>query len=198
MTRTILLFAPEGPFADELRRELERLGHAVTRVHDAEAGLREAERHGPDLVLVTIELPGTSGYLVCNKLKKSPATKDTPVLLLSSESSEETFEQHRKLRTRADDYVHTPIPWQALLARMAPYLGPTAPAPRAARPVRAAPASPAPPVPAAGDRAPGSDDGESVEAALARTLLLAAEAKQWDVVRQVTSELEARRLRSAR
>lgn len=75
MTRTILLFAPEGPFADELRRELERLGHAVTRVHDAEAGLREAERHGPDLVLVGTGLPGTSGYWVCNRLESSPATQ---------------------------------------------------------------------------------------------------------------------------
>ena len=34
---------------------------------------------------------------------------------MSSESSEETFEQHRKLRTRAEDYVHKPIAFGELL-----------------------------------------------------------------------------------
>jgi len=28
---------------------------------------------------------------------------------MSSESTEETFEQHRRLRTRAGDYLHKPI-----------------------------------------------------------------------------------------
>ena len=50
-----------------------------------------------------------NGFPVCNKLKKDPALKDVPLIIMSSESSEETFEQHRKLRTRADDYVHKPI-----------------------------------------------------------------------------------------
>ena len=37
---------------------------------------------------------------------------------MSSESSDETFEQHRKLRTRAEDYVHKPIAFGDLLARI--------------------------------------------------------------------------------
>ena len=41
--------------------------------------------------------------------------KHVPLIIMSSESSDETFEQHRKLRTRAEDYVHKPIAFGELL-----------------------------------------------------------------------------------
>ena len=56
-----------------------------------------------------------NGFSVCNKLKKDPALKEVPLIIMSSESSDETFEQHRKLRTRAEDYVHKPIAFGELL-----------------------------------------------------------------------------------
>ena len=61
-----------------------------------------------------------NGFSVCNKLKKDPQLKDVPLIIMSSESSDETFEQHRKLRTRAEDYVHKPIAWHDLLAHIQP------------------------------------------------------------------------------
>ena len=71
-----------------------------------------------------------NGFSVCNKLKKDPALKDVPLIIMSSESSDETFEQHRKLRTRAEDYVHKPIAFGELLEHIRPYVpleGPSTP-----------------------------------------------------------------------
>jgi DNA-binding response OmpR family regulator len=73
----------------------------------------------PDLILLSIELPRMNGFSVCNKLKKDPALKDVPLIIMSSESSDDTFEQHRKLRTRAEDYVHKPIAFGELLSTCA-------------------------------------------------------------------------------
>jgi chromosome segregation ATPase len=56
-----------------------------------------------------------NGFSVCNKLKKDANLKDVPLIIMSSESSDETFEQHKKLRTRAEDYVHKPIAFGELL-----------------------------------------------------------------------------------
>src|SRR5207253_3099621 len=53
-----------------------------------------------------------------NKLKKDLQLKDVPLIIISSESSQETFEQHKKLRTRAEDYVHKPIAFGELLQHM--------------------------------------------------------------------------------
>ena len=39
-------------------------------------------------------------------------------MILSSEATDETFEQHKKLRTRAEDYLHKPIGFEDLLTRV--------------------------------------------------------------------------------
>src|SRR6516164_9196111 len=82
---------------------------------DGNAGLAQATSDHPDLILLSIELPRMNGFSVCNKLKKDPNLKDVPLIIMSSESSDETFEQHKKLRTRAEDYVHKPVAFGELL-----------------------------------------------------------------------------------
>src|SRR5690606_36976063 len=71
------------------------------------------------LILLTIELPQMNGFLVCKKLKKNPETQTIPVVILSSEATEEIFEQHRKLRTRAEEYLRKPIDPDVLIERVA-------------------------------------------------------------------------------
>jgi CheY-like chemotaxis protein/chromosome segregation ATPase len=115
MPTKVLVFESDPAFAGELRNELGKLGCATTVVDDGNVGLQQAATDRPDLVLLSIELPRMNGFSVCNKLKKDPNLKDVPLIIMSSESSDETFEQHKKLRTRAEDYVHKPIAFGELL-----------------------------------------------------------------------------------
>src|SRR5258706_12098498 len=115
MATKVLVFESDPACAGELRTELGRLGLVAEVVDDGYAGLMAAASDKPDLILLSIELRRMNGFSVCNKLKKDPALKDVPLIIMSSESSEETFEQHRKLRTRAEDYVHKPIAFGELL-----------------------------------------------------------------------------------
>ncbi len=111
----VLVFESDASFAGELRNELGKLGCVTSIVDDGNAGLQAASADRPDLILLSIELPRMNGFSVCNKLKKDLKLKDVPLIIMSSESSDETFEQHRKLRTRAEDYVHKPIAFGELL-----------------------------------------------------------------------------------
>jgi CheY-like chemotaxis protein len=122
MPTKVLVFESDPAFAGELRTELGRLGLVAQVVDDGNAGLMAAASDRPDLILLSIELPRMNGFSVCNKLKKDPALKDVPLIIMSSESSDDTFEQHRKLRTRAEDYVHKPIAFGELLEHMRPYV----------------------------------------------------------------------------
>jgi CheY-like chemotaxis protein len=122
MPLKVLVFESDPSFAGELRSELSQLGLEVRIVDDGNAGLIAAASERPDLILLSIELPRMNGFSVCNKLKKDPALKDVPLIIMSSESSDETFEQHKKLRTRAEDYVHKPIAFGELLEHMRPYV----------------------------------------------------------------------------
>ncbi|HEY1534448.1 MAG TPA: response regulator, partial [Polyangiaceae bacterium] len=118
----ILVFESDAGFAEQLRVGFAALGCETTVVDDANLGLQAASREKPDLILLSIELPRMNGFSVCNKLKRDAALKDVPLIIMSSESTEETFEQHRRLRTRAEDYVHKPIGFDNLLTRIQPFV----------------------------------------------------------------------------
>ena len=122
MSTKVLVFESDAAFAGELRSELEKLGCATLVVDDGNVGLQQAAAEKPDLILLSIELPRMNGFSVCNKLKKDASLKDVPLIIMSSESSEETFEQHKKLRTRAEDYVHKPIAFGELLLHIQPFV----------------------------------------------------------------------------
>src|SRR3954452_24615843 len=115
MSTKVLVFESDAAFASELRNELGKLGCQTAVVDDGNVGLQQAATDRPDLILLSIELPRMNGFSVCNKLKKDPSLKDVPLIIMSSESSDETFEQHRKLRTRAEDSVQKPIACGELL-----------------------------------------------------------------------------------
>src|SRR5262245_60524113 len=51
---------------------------------DGTAALRSVEKSPPDLVLLDIVMPGLDGYEVCRQLRESEATRDVPVIFLSS------------------------------------------------------------------------------------------------------------------
>src|SRR5579862_2016919 len=128
MPTKVLVFESDIVFAGELRSELGSLGCTTTVVDDGNVGLQQAAIDKPDLILLSIELPRMNGFSVCNKLKKDATLKDVPLIIMSTESSEETFEQHKKLRTRAEDYVHKPISFAELLEHVQAFVAIGAPA----------------------------------------------------------------------
>jgi CheY-like chemotaxis protein len=118
MPTKVLVFESDSAFAEELRTELDAFGCSTLVVDDGNVGLQQAAAERPDLILLSIELPRMNGFSVCNKLKKDPSLKDVPLIIMSTESSDETFDQHKKLRTRAEDYVHKPFAFSDLLERI--------------------------------------------------------------------------------
>jgi CheY-like chemotaxis protein len=114
----VLVFESDASFATELESGLSQLGCETTLVDDANTGLQAAASTKPDLILLSIELPRMNGFSVCNKLKRDPSLKSVPLIIMSSDSTEETFEQHRRLRTRAEDYIHKPIAFGDLISRI--------------------------------------------------------------------------------
>lgn len=118
MSQRILVFESDSDFASSVKSSFERLGAHVDVAGDGPSGLELAQGHKPDLILLSIELPGMNGFLVCKKIKKTAELESVPLVILSSEVDEETFEQHKKLRMRADEYIRKPIAFAELLERV--------------------------------------------------------------------------------
>lgn len=86
-------------------------GYTVFSAQDGEAGLQAALEHKPDLIIVERRLPRLSGLEVLEALQKKGS--DTPLILMTSESSEQAIT--RALRLGVRDYIVKPLSGQAIL-----------------------------------------------------------------------------------
>lgn len=119
MTR-VMVVESDADFAQQMRGALQQRwpGTAVQITADGQSALQSAAADPPDLILLCVDLPKVSGFLICNKLKKNPQLKDIPLVITSSDATQEIFEQHSKLRTRAEEYLIKPFEIEDLLAKI--------------------------------------------------------------------------------
>ena len=133
MSKRILLIDSDETFARSLKSALEERGLAVLVASNSEQGMSLAKSEGPDLIVVCVEAQPTNGYMLCTRLKKDEQLKLVPVILTSANATPESFEKHKKLKTRAEEYLIKPFEPEALLHRIGSLLRidipPAAPAP---------------------------------------------------------------------
>ncbi len=79
----------------------------VSSTADAQAAMHTFVEIQPDIVLVDVELPGTSGYQICEMIKQDEVTKDIPVLLLVG--SFVPFDHDEAERVGADGFMTKPF-----------------------------------------------------------------------------------------
>src|SRR5262249_22166428 len=116
--RTVLIIDSDEAFGRRLAEILRPYGFRAELTGDGNQGLAMAKDLVPQLILLAVELPKMSGYSICNKLKKSSDLKDIPLVIMSSEATPETFEQHKKLKTRAEEYLIKPCAPAELLGKV--------------------------------------------------------------------------------
>jgi len=75
-----------------------------------------AQAPQPDLILLDVEMPGATGFEICQLLKEDPATAHIPVIFLTGRV--EPAEQIEGLDVGAVDYLTKPINAKLLLARV--------------------------------------------------------------------------------
>ncbi len=128
----VLLIESDQALAASLTQQFRAAGVEVSLTDDGNEAIRLARDEQPKLIVLCVELSRGSGYSVCNKLKKDPALAAIPLILTSSQATDETFEQHKKLRTRAEAYLKKPYPPAQLMKIAGEYVSlSSAPAPAA-------------------------------------------------------------------
>jgi DNA-binding response OmpR family regulator len=92
---------------------LSQAGFLVVKATDGPAAVRQFEAEKPDLVVLDINMPGASGFSVCEAIRARSAV---PVMMLTARSGEEDLV--RSLELGADDYLTKPFSPRTLLARI--------------------------------------------------------------------------------
>ena len=114
--------APSVLIADDnadLRGYLARLLGSRYHVRVAQDGadvLRLAEASTPDLIVADVMMPNVNGFEALERLRMSPRTAKTPIVLLSARAGEEASSE--AFARGADDYVVKPFIAADLIARI--------------------------------------------------------------------------------
>lgn len=111
--KQVLVVEDDVKTADIVKAYLEKVGYKVIAVHDGQEGLSAARYHAPDLIVLDLLLPGTSGLDVCTTLRSELSV---PIIMLTALSTEQ--DKLNGLDLGADDYMTKPFSPRELVARV--------------------------------------------------------------------------------
>jgi two-component system phosphate regulon response regulator PhoB len=103
----ILLIENDPDIRHLIAYKLGKGGLEVIEADDGIAGLREARRNPPDLIIVDARLPNVSGLDICRELRSGPATAAVPIIMLTARGRPHDLEQ--AFAAGATDYLTMPL-----------------------------------------------------------------------------------------
>ncbi|MDP9360106.1 MAG: response regulator transcription factor [Acidobacteriota bacterium] len=116
----IALIEDDADIAFTIRLNLERENYRVAHYSDGHEGLVAVQGGGFDFVILDLNLPDLDGLTICRELRREPATKAIPILMLTARGSER--DRVTGLELGADDYLVKPFSIRELAARVAAIL----------------------------------------------------------------------------
>ena len=112
----VLVVEDEAPLVTLLRYNLEKQGFRVDEAGDGTEAMAKITESPPDLLLLDWMLPTLSGIELCRQIRRRPATRSLPVIMLTARAEDQ--DAVRGLETGADDYITKPFSPEALIARI--------------------------------------------------------------------------------
>ena len=89
MGKTILTVDDSKTMRDMLRATLASAGYHVTQAENGQDGLDKLEAGHADLIITDVNMPVMDGIVFTERLRERPPTLSTPILILTTESSDE-------------------------------------------------------------------------------------------------------------
>ncbi|HEV7242945.1 MAG TPA: response regulator [Thermoanaerobaculia bacterium] len=83
-SRRILVIDDDVTIHELLDEDFTSIGYTVHKAFSGEDGLRAAEEHSPDVIILDLMMPGMSGFEVAGALKQNPRTANIPIVVLTS------------------------------------------------------------------------------------------------------------------
>jgi two-component system phosphate regulon response regulator PhoB len=116
MERRVVIIEDERDVARLLEFNLQQAGFTVQVAGTGGEGLATMRASLPDVVVLDLMLPDTSGYEVCKEIRLDPTLGDTGVLMLTAKGEAE--DRILGLEVGADDYVVKPFVVREVVLRV--------------------------------------------------------------------------------
>lgn len=105
--KRILLIDDDEVFRMSTVRMLQSKGYEMLECDSGAKGLQLARQEKPDLVLLDLSMPGTSGHQVWTQIRRDPDLKAITVLIVTANDRDSDTFFGESLS--ADDYVKKPL-----------------------------------------------------------------------------------------
>jgi len=103
-----------------VHRVLSAEGYTLLEAVDGPAGVRAAEEHVPDLILLDINLPQLDGYEVTSRIKQNPHLRHIPIVAMTANVMQ--GDREKSLGAGCDGYIQKPIDIDLLPEQIAKFL----------------------------------------------------------------------------
>jgi two-component system alkaline phosphatase synthesis response regulator PhoP len=110
----ILIVDDEEQMVKGLAASFAAEGFSVATASHGDTAVNMVLKENPDLILLDVMLPGTSGVDVCRELRRKGI--ETPIIMLTARGAE--IDRVLGLEIGADDYVTKPFSLRELVARV--------------------------------------------------------------------------------
>lgn len=129
MSKTVLIVESDANLSHAMRDALSERGFVVKESTDGKGCQETMRRERPSALVLAVDLSaGQNGYIICGKLKKDDEIRSIPVVIVGNPDG---FANHKKLKTRADDYLAKPFNGEAIVDRVGALVGYPDPPPQA-------------------------------------------------------------------
>lgn len=120
MNHKILVIDPDVDYATMIEQAFPEAQIFVAEAENQALALLSTEL--PSVIVLALELSGSSGFSLCRKIRKHARWREIPLIMISSEASPETFEKHKLLKDHANEYLIKPFGSDEISEMIQPYL----------------------------------------------------------------------------
>ena len=115
-TIKILVGETDGDFVKQLKMRLQGKDYEIITREDGQAVIDKVHEDKPDLIIMNVSLPITSGYRVCTNLKHDFKYKKIPIILLGAKDSWKDRSYAKTIG--AEDFLAKPLDYNDLIKRI--------------------------------------------------------------------------------
>ena len=116
----ILIVDDSQTNVDYLLSILQQTDYLITTANNGATAITKAKGNSFDLILLDVVMEGIDGFEVCRELKSFPASKDVPIIFLTSLTDPQNIS--KGFEYGAVDYVKKPFNQSELKARVQTHL----------------------------------------------------------------------------
>ena len=121
MRKKILIVDDSATIHMMVRMVLGKDRYILVTANDGQEAVEKARAERPHLVVMDVVMPRMTGFEACRALRQEPATKDIPIILVTTRGEPDSVQ--KGYESGCSDYVTKPINGLELLSKVQSCLG---------------------------------------------------------------------------